>query len=105
MRKLIPLCQTVNLLCATILGKSDIKTKMYSSVFEDNIGALQLARAPRMTPRTKIYSIKHNFSSTYVDLQDVKLFKIGTKEQRADILTKGLVMQPFQYLRKFLNKR
>jgi hypothetical protein len=71
-------------------------------VFEDNNGALSLARAPRMTPRTKHYGIKYHFFGTYVEKEEIKLFKIGTKEQRADIMTKGLVMAAFQYLRKYL---
>jgi hypothetical protein len=75
---------------------------MYSSVFEDNNGALQLARSPRMTPRTKHYVIKYHFFGYYVEKEEIKLYKIDTKEQRADIMTKGLVMVLFIYLRKFL---
>jgi Reverse transcriptase (RNA-dependent DNA polymerase) len=102
MRELIPLRRLVKLACDTIMGSGNYDTKMFSSVFEDNNGALQLARAPRMTPRTKHYGIKYHFFGTYVEKEEIKLFKIGTKEQRADIMTKGLVMATFQHLRKYL---
>jgi hypothetical protein len=74
---------------------------MYSSVFEDNNGALQLARSPPMTPRTKHYAIKYHFFG-YVEKEEIKLYKINTKEQCANIMTKGLVFYLFIYLQKFL---
>jgi hypothetical protein len=63
---------------------------------------LQLARAPRMTPRTKHYGIKYHFFRDYVEKGDIKLHKVDTKEQRADIFTKGLVQAIFEYLRELL---
>jgi hypothetical protein len=55
-----------------------------------------------MTPRTKHYSIKYYLIREHVDNGDVKLFKIESKEQRADIFTKGLVQTVFEYIRNLL---
>ena len=102
LRDLIPLRRLVRFICDIVFGKNKVESKMYSTVFEDNQGTLQLARAPRMTPRTKHYGIKYHFFREYVEKGDLKLSKIHTKEQRADILTKGLPRPTFEYLRKYL---
>lgn len=102
MRELIPLRRLVRLACDTVFGKGNYESRLYSSVFEDNNGALSLARAPRMTPRTKHYAIKYHFFATHVEKEEIKLYKISSKEQRADIMTKGLVMTTFVYLQKYL---
>jgi hypothetical protein len=75
---------------------------MYSKVFEDNNGALQLGRSPCITPRTKHYNIKYHFFREQVKNGNIKLFKIDTKKQLADIFTKGLVQALFEELRKML---
>ena len=102
LRNLIPLRRLVRFVCEIIFGKGKVASIMCSTVFEDNQGALQLARAPRMTPRTKHYGIKYHFFREYVSNGDLKLTKIDSKEQRADILTKGLTRVPFEYLRRYL---
>ena len=90
------------LACDTIFGPNNYEAQIYSSVFEDNNGALQLARAPRMTPRTKHYAIKYHFFGEQVKAGNIKLFKVASKDNIADIFTKGLVKQVFQYLREKL---
>ncbi len=101
-RDLIPLRRSTKLVCDTIFGKGKYEAKIFSSVFEDNNGALQLARAPRMTPRTKHYAVRYHFFRKYVESGDIQLFKVDTKEQRADIFTKGLVLAIFEIIRKLV---
>jgi hypothetical protein len=96
------IARIVQLVCDTILSAGKYESKMYSSVFEDNNGAFQLACSPRMTPRTKHYTIKNHFFATYVEKEEIKIFKISTKVQRVDIMTKGLVFVLFVYLQMFL---
>ena len=79
-----------------------VVSSMHSTVFEDNQGTLQLARVPRMTPRTKHFGIKYHFFREYVEKGDLKLTKIISKEQQADIFSKGLPRPTFEYLRKGL---
>jgi hypothetical protein len=65
-KDLIPLRRLLKLICETVLETDRYNVNMHSSIFEDNNGALQLARAPRMTPRTKHYGIKYHFFREYV---------------------------------------
>jgi hypothetical protein len=78
-------------------------TKLHSTVFEDNNGALTVAQAPKMTPRTKHIAIKYHFFKGRIG-QDtgIELAKIDTLEQIADIFTKGLGQEKFQHLRQLL---
>jgi hypothetical protein len=102
MRDVIPLRRMVTTVCDIVIGKGKYEGRMYSKVFEDNIGALQLARAPRITPRTKHFAIKYHFFREHVKQGEVKLYKIDTKEQLADIFTKGLTKVTFEKLRHML---
>jgi Reverse transcriptase (RNA-dependent DNA polymerase) len=102
MRDLIPVRRLLQSVCDLILPEQSQNARMYSSVFEDNNGALQLARAPRITPRTKHYAIKYHFFRDNVTKGDIKLFKVESSKQRADIFTKGLVQQIFEIIRKLL---
>ena len=101
-KDLIPLRRLLKLICESVLKTNRYNANMYSSIFEDNNGALQLARAPRMTPRTKHYSIKYHFFREYVTNGDLKLFKVESANQKADIFTKGLVQAIFEVIRKLL---
>jgi hypothetical protein len=102
MKDLIPIRRLLQLICDTILPNQSNNARMYSSVFEDNNGALTLARAPRITPRTKHYAIKYHFFCENVVQGDIKLFKVESSKQRADIFTKGLVQQVHETIRKLL---
>ena len=46
---------------------SKIKPIMHCKLFEDNNGALELAKAPKIRPRTKHISIKYHHFRAYVD--------------------------------------
>jgi hypothetical protein len=74
---------------------------VHSKVFEDNNGALTLANAPKMNPRTKHIAIKyHHFREKVGTEKGIEIVKIDTKEQIADGLTKGLAREQYEYLRK-----
>jgi hypothetical protein len=78
-------------------------TKLHITVFEDNNGALTVAQAPKMTPRTKHIGIKyHLFKDRIVQDKGIELAKIGNLEPIADIFTKGLGQEKFQHLRQLL---
>jgi hypothetical protein len=102
MRDLIPIRRIVKTLCDVLFGPAKYKARMYSQVFEDNNGALQLARAPRITPRTKHYGVKYHFFREQVQNKEIQLFKIDTKKQLADIFTKGLVQSTYEEIRHLL---
>jgi hypothetical protein len=69
-------------------------------VFEDNNGALELATAPKMRPRTKHIAIKYHHFRSSVDSGAVL---IDTKNQIADIFTKVLARIDFERLRVMLS--
>jgi len=91
---------------AAVLGldKSSIKFTTKSTVYEDNNGALALANSTRVTPRTRHYAVKWFWFRQHVHAPDkwVSVVKVDTKNQVADIMTKRLPQETFEYLRKKL---
>ena len=72
------------------------------TLFEDNNGCLQLARAPRMNPCTKYIRLKYHYFRSYVQNKLVKIEPVDTTNQLADMLTKSLESPQFCKLRKEL---
>ena len=72
------------------------------TAFEDNTGAIELAKAPKMRPRTKHINIKYHHFRDAVDRGEIHIKKIDTKDQLADLGTKPLTAKPFKKLRKQL---
>ena len=71
---------------------------VYCKVFEDNSGALELARLPKLRPCTKHINVcYHHFQNGLI-----KIFPVGTKDQTADILTKALPQNDFQHHRRHM---
>jgi hypothetical protein len=71
------------------------KPYVYCKVFEDNSGALELARLPKLCPRTKHINVcSHHFREHVWDGL-IKIFPVGTANQIADILTKALAQNNF----------
>ena len=75
---------------------------VYCKVFEDNSGALKLARLPKLRPRTKhINGCYHHFCEHDVRKGLIKIFPVDTKDQIADALNKPLAQNVFQRHRRF----
>ena len=70
--------------------------------FEDNNGALELATAPKIRPRTKHIAVKYHHFRSHVQNGSIKIKAIDTTQQQADLLTKPLPLQAFVYLRKLI---
>ena len=64
--------------------------KVRCRVFEDNTGALEIAREEKYRPRTKHLNIRLHHFRSYVDSGDVTIHKIDMYDQLADLLTKPL---------------
>ena len=64
--------------------------KVHCTVFEDNSGALELARLPKIRPRTKHINQSYHHFREHVERQDVSIQATPTEDQLADILTKPL---------------
>ncbi len=77
------------------------KTTMNVSMYEDNSGALVLAKTlPPQFTRSKYYAIKTIWFREEIFKRDVQLHKIDTVKQLGDIFTKGLTRFVFECLRK-----
>jgi hypothetical protein len=102
MRDLLPL---KNLL-KEIMGKIGIEgsaiAKFRTMLWEDNLGALRLARLEpgRMTPRSKHYGVKYHWFRTKLKPNDVEMSPVASAEQHADFMTKYLTTQAFMDNRK-----
>ena len=98
-RELLPM----RLLLSEIALRMNIITKapmIHCTLFEDNIGAETLAKAPKMNPRTKHIAIKYHFFREAVKNKTLKITRIDTKNQLADIFTKPTPISALEPLRK-----
>ena len=68
---------------------------VYCKVFEDNSGALELARLPKLRPRTKHINVCYHHFREHVRLGLIKIHHVATDEQTADVLTKPLAQNLF----------
>ena len=59
------------------------KSMMYA-VFEDNNGAIELAKTPKMRLRTKHIAIKCHHFCSFVAKGDIKILKVDKKEKEVD---------------------
>ena len=66
------------------------KAKIHCKVYEDNSGALEMAREYKYRPRTKFLNIKLHHFRDYVERGDITIHKVSTDDQHADYLTKPL---------------
>ena len=65
----------------------------------DNTSAISISKNPVFHSKTKHIPIKYHFLREQVAQKVVKLEYVPTKEQIADIFTKPLAKEPFEYLR------
>ena len=95
LREVIPLMGMLKEATEQGVSIPNLPPKIYCTVFEDNSGALELARLPKMRPRTKhINQLYHHFRE-YVERKEIQVQSTPTEEQMADILTKPLQENPF----------
>ena len=97
MRDVIPLMDQITEMDG-IFNDSSPKPVLHCKLFEDNNGALELAKSPRYRPRMKHIAIKYHHFREHVKLGKVSINAIDTSEQIADIFTKGLPSISFDYL-------
>jgi len=75
---------------------------IHCKVFEDNSGAVEIAREKKYRPRTKHLNCKLHHFRDYVDSGEISIHHIDTTEQPADYLTKSLQHEQFEKLRKMI---
>ena len=84
------------------LAKGSTLVTFKTTVHEDNMGALTLAKLEpgRSTPRSKFYAIKMHWFRSFLKPKEIELEYIESKEQKADIFTKALSTAEFLRARK-----
>ena len=65
-------------------------TIVYCKAFEDNSGALVIARLPKMRLHTKATNLIYHHFQEYVWLGTIKIYPTSTHDQVADMFTKPL---------------
>jgi histone deacetylase 1/2 len=100
LRDAIPIMNTLKEMQSLGFDVKEWRPKVHCKVFEDNSGALEIAKVPKARPRTKHLNVKLHHFRSYVDSGDITIHKIDTLEQVADILTKPLTFDLFVKHRK-----
>ena len=70
--------------------------------FEDNSACIELAKEPKLRPRTKHLSVRLHHFRDYIVRGKITVEYVNTKAQIADLLTKALPAEQFKSLRKKL---
>ena len=66
-------------------------TNIHCKVYEDNSGALEMAKEYKYRPRTKFLNVKLHHFRDYVERGEMTIHKVLTHDQCSDSLTKPLV--------------
>ena len=75
--------------------RTNAQTAVHCNAFEDNTGALELSKVPKMRPRTKHINIKYHHFREHVQKGTITVEHVDTKNQVADIFTKPLAAPLF----------
>ncbi len=78
------------------------KPYIYCKVFEDNSGALELSRHPKLRPRIKHINVFYHHFCEHIRNGLIKIFPVGTENQIAGALTKDLSQNIFQRHRCYM---
>jgi len=70
--------------------------QVHCHVFEDNSGALEMAKNLKYCPRTKHITTKHHHFRSYVERSDIMVLPITMVDQCADSLMKGTSLDLFK---------
>ena len=100
LRVVIPI---MNILQEMKLLGFDIKSttpRIHCRVFEDNAGALEMAKVHKQRPRTKHMNVKLHHFRSYVNSGAISIHKVPTLDNQSDCLTKSLPLPLFRKHRK-----
>ena len=78
------------------------ENKVFCTVFEDNSGAIEMANHHKYRPRIKHLNENLHHFRDYLTRKEIIIRSINTKDQPADLLTKGLNVELTIRHRKFI---
>ena len=102
LRKAIPIMEVIKEMKDLGYDIGSSQPNVRCTLFEDNSGALTMAKAPAMRPRMKHINTKYHFFRSFVANRDIVLEAVASAEQTADCLTKALDEVTFCKHRKSL---
>ena len=100
LREVIPLMGILKEAREQGLDVDYLPPNVHCTVFEDNNSALELARLPKIRPRTKHKNQSFHHFHENVERQDIIIKATPTEHQIADILNKPLAESAFTHHRK-----
>ena len=104
MKEILPLRELIIEVCGSVVLELKEISTMHSTIWEDNSGCVVLANleVPRMTPRSKHYAVQYHWFQDKLKPNNIKVEKLETDLQLANIFTKTLQTDKFEKLRKLL---
>ena len=102
LRDVIPVMQLLEEMKSRVFKVICTEPHVHCKTFEDNSGALELARLPKLCPRTKHINFCYHHFCEYVRKGLIKIFPIDTDDQIADALTKPLAQNDFSRHRRYM---
>lgn len=102
LREVIPIMEVLKEMKSLKFPIGTTTPKVKCKVFEDNSGALEMAKIHKYRPRTKHLNVKLHHFRDYVNRGEITIHKIDTKEQLADYLTKPVCEEILVKLRKIV---
>lgn len=102
LREVIPMMELIKELRDEGFTINDNLPEVNCKAFEDNSGALEMAKVHKLRPRTKHINIKYHHFREAVTNGQISIHKVHTSEQEADIFTKPLEESTFEYIRSLL---
>ena len=108
MKDLIPIRRLFQTVSKAIGLSESINSTFKTTVWEDNMGCLRLAQLKpgQYTPRSKHYSVKYHWFRSHLHSDEPNrtvIQHITTDKQKADIMTKGLVLDKYRKCRFLLS--
>lgn len=92
MKELLLTLNLVKEVSVSVRLGAEVATNLHCDMWEDNAGALTLTNLepPRMTPRSKHYAVKYHWFCLKLKSNKIRIRRIKSDLQRADLLTKLL---------------
>ena len=66
-------------------------------LFEDNEGAIQIAKHPISISNSKHIDVRHHFLRELVERKEIEIIHVASQYQHADVLTKALPEREFEF--------
>ena len=88
LRDAIPIMELLKEMSQQGIEVRSTQAKIHCKVFEDNSGALEMAKNHKYRPRTKHLNVKLHHFRDYVMRKEISINSISTTDQLGDYLTK-----------------